>query len=109
MQKYDEKLKICLKKYLTNLVCNLEDARDDVQKRVYNGNLTKSECEKKTYTGLEERGTLIRCGTVFFVNPQEFGVRLLWFLGTVEIGISLRFDKKYFGRSHFRFVIFSLV
>ena len=21
-----------------------------------------------------------------FVNPQEFGVRLLWFLGTVEIG-----------------------
>ena len=28
---------------------------------------------------------------------------------TVEIGISLRFDKKYFGRSHFRFVIFSLV
>ena len=41
---------------------------------------------EKTYTGLEERGTLIRCGTVFFVNPQEFGVRLLWFLGTVEIG-----------------------
>ena len=27
----------------------------------------------------------------------------------VEIGISLRFDNKYFGRSHFRFVIFSLV
>ena len=27
----------------------------------------------------------------------------------VEIRISLRFDKKYFARSHFRFVIFSLV
>ena len=33
----------------------------------------------------------------------------LAFLPGVEIGISLRFDKKYFGRSHFRFVIFSLV
>ena len=49
MQKYDEKLKICLKKYLTNLVCNLDDARDDVQKRVYNGNLTKSECGKNLH------------------------------------------------------------
>ena len=29
-----------------NSVCNLDDARDDVQKRVYNGNLTKSECGK---------------------------------------------------------------
>ena len=64
---------------------------------------------KDINTRLEEEETLTRCGTVFFVNPQEFGVRLLWFLGTVEIGISLRFDKKYFGRSHFRFVIFSLV
>ena len=27
----------------------------------------------------------------------------------VEIRISLRFDKKYFARYHFRFVIFSLV
>ena len=62
-----------------------------------------------TYTRLKERETLIRCGTVFFVNPQEFGVRQLWFLGTVEIGISLRFDKKYFDQSHFRFVILSLV
>ena len=62
-----------------------------------------------TYTRLEERKTLIKRGTVFFVNPQEFGARLPWFFGTVEIGISLRFDKKYFGRSHFRFVIFSLV
>ena len=63
---------------------------------------------RATYTGLEERKTLIRCGTVFFVNPQELGPDYLGF-GTVEIGISLRFDKKYFGRSHFRFVIFSLV
>ena len=63
-----------------NSVCNLDDARDDVQKRVYNGNSTKGECGK-TYTGLEERRTLIRCGTVFFANPQEFGVRLLWFFG----------------------------
>ena len=32
---------------------------------------------RATYTGLEERETLIRCGTVFFVNPQEFGAKLL--------------------------------
>ena len=32
----------------------------------------------------------------------------LYILGPVEIRISLRFDKKYFARYHFRFVIFSL-
>ena len=75
-----------------NSVCNLDDARDDVQKRVYNGNSTKSEC-RKTYTGLEERGTLIRCGTVFFVNPQEFGVRLPWFLGLLKLEFHLDSTK----------------
>ena len=40
---------------------------------------------RATYTRLEERKTLIRRGTVFFVNPHEFGARLLWFFGTVEI------------------------
>ena len=42
--------------------------------------------QAEDYTRLEEEETLTRCGTVFFANPQEFGVRLLWFLGTVEIG-----------------------
>ena len=68
-----------------NSVCNLDDARDDVQKGLQ-WKFNKKRMRKKTYTGLEERGTLIRCRTVFFANPQEFGVRLLWFLGTVEIG-----------------------
>ena len=40
---------------------------------------------KASYTGLEERKTLIRCGTVFFVNPQEFGARLPWFLGLLKL------------------------
>ena len=53
--------------------------------------------KQKTYTGLEEGKTLTRCGTVFFVNPQEFGAELPWFLGLLKLKISLRFDKKYFG------------
>ena len=69
----------------------------------------ENEKMKASYTGLEERKTLIRCGTVFFVNPQEFGAKTTVVFGTVEIRISLRFDKKYFARNHFRFVIFSLV
>ena len=40
---------------------------------------------KASYTGLEERKNLIRCGTVFFVNPQEFGARLPWFLGLLKL------------------------
>ena len=61
-------------------------------KRVYTGYLTKNECEK-TYTGLEERETLIRCGTVFFVNPQEFGARLPWFLGLLKLEFHLDSTK----------------
>ena len=34
---------------------------------------------RKNYTRLEEEETLTRCGTVFFVNPQEFGAKLPWF------------------------------
>ena len=64
---------------------------------------------KTTYTGLEEQETLIRCGTVFFVNPQNLEADYFLVFGTVELENSLWFDKKYFGRSHFRFVIFSLV
>ena len=64
---------------------------------------------KATYTGLEEKETLIRCGTVFFVNPQEFGAKLPWFLGLLKLEFHLGFDKKYFDQFHFRFVIFSLV
>ena len=63
---------------------------------------------KDINTRLEEGETLTRCGTVFFVNPQEFWGQTTLVFGTVEIRISLRFDKKYFARYHFRFVIFSL-
>ena len=64
---------------------------------------------KDINTRLEEGETLTRCGTVFFVNPQEFWGQTTLVFGTVEIRISLRFDKKYFASYHFRFVIFSLV
>ena len=64
--------------------------------------------QAEDYTRLEEGETLTRCGTVFFVNPQEFWGQTTLVFGTVEIRISLRFDKKYFARNHFRFVIFSL-
>ena len=63
---------------------------------------------KDINTRLEEGETLTRCGTVFFVNPQEFWGQTTLVFGTVEIRISLRFDKKYFASNHFRFVIFSL-
>ena len=46
------------------------DVRNNVN-RVYTGCLNGDGREKTTYTGLEEQETLIRCGTVFFVNPQN--------------------------------------
>ena len=61
-------------------------------KRVYTGYL-KKKWMRKTYTGLEERETLIRCGTVFFVNPQEFGARLPWFLGLLKLEFHLDSTK----------------
>ena len=64
---------------------------------------------KDINTRLEEGETLTKCGTVFFVNPQEFWGQTTLVFGTVEIRISLRFDKKYFASYPFRFVIFSLV
>ena len=64
--------------------------------------------QAEDYTRLEEEETLTKCGTVFFVNPQEFWGQTTLVFGTVEIRISLRFDKKYFASNHFRFVIFSL-
>ena len=51
---------------------------------------------KDINTRLEEGETLTKCGTVFFVNPQEFWGQTTLVFGTVEIEISLRFDKKYF-------------
>ena len=63
---------------------------------------------KVIYTRLEEGKTLTKCGTVFFVNPQEFWGQTTLVFGTVEIRISLRFDQKYFASNHFRFVMFSL-
>ena len=53
----------------------------------------ENEKMKASYTGLEERKTLIRCGTVFFVNPQEFGVRLPWFLGLLKLEFHLDSTK----------------
>ena len=41
------------------------------EKRVYSGYQNDNRRGKTTYTGLEEQETLIRCGTVFFVNPQN--------------------------------------
>ena len=83
MQKYDEKIENLLKEVLEEFVFNnLDDARGDVRnnaKWIYNGYLTKNKCEKTTYTGLEERESLIRCGTVFFVNPQNLGPDYLGF------------------------------
>ena len=64
---------------------------------------------KVNNTRMEEGETLTGYGTIFFVNPQEFWGQTTLVFGTVEIRISLRFDKKYFASYHFRFVIFSLV
>ena len=57
---------------------------------------------KIPYTRLEEEETLIENGTVFFANQLRFGVKLLW-VWTVEIRISLSFDKKYFARRSLSF------
>ena len=59
------------------------DVRNNA-KWVYTGCLNDNGREKTTYTGLEEQEPLIRCGTVFFVNPQKFGGRLLGFLGLLN-------------------------
>ena len=48
---------------------------------------------KITYTRLEEQQTLIRYGTVFFVNPQEFGAKLPWFLGLLKLKFHLDLTK----------------
>ena len=47
-----------------------------VWRRLVNEN-TNNQAED--YTRLKEGGTLTSFGTVFFVNSQEFGVRLPWF------------------------------
>ena len=52
---------------------------------------------------------LVHFALVNLVELGDFTTILVGWVGGVEIGISLRFDKKYFGQSHFRFVIFSLV
>ena len=61
------------------------------------------------YTRLEEEETLIENGTVFFANQLNFWGQTTLVLGLLKLEISLSFDKKYFARYHFRFVIFSLV
>ena len=59
------------------------------------------------YTRLEEQETLFEKELYFLRIHKNLGSDYLGF-GTVEIRISLRFDKKYFASYHFRFVIFSL-
>ena len=48
---------------------------------------------KTTYTGLEKKQTLIRCGTIFFVNPQKIWRQTTWVFGTVELEIHLDLTK----------------
>ena len=48
---------------------------------------------KDINTRLEEGETLTRCGTVFFVNPQEFGAKLPWFLGLLKLKFHLDSTK----------------
>ena len=40
---------------------------------------------KAIYTRLEEGETLTRCGTVFFVNPQEFWGQTTLVLGLLKL------------------------
>ena len=64
---------------------------------------------KAIYTRLEEGETLTRCGTVFFVNPQEFWGQTTLVMGLLKLEFHSDSTKKYFARYHFRFVMFSLV
>ena len=49
------------------------------------------------YTRLVEGETLIEKGLYFLRINKFFGVKLPWFWGLLKLGISLGFDKKYFG------------
>ena len=73
-------------KILEEFICKLKNAKGDVKG-------CKNEYSAETYTRLEEGETLIRCGTVFFVNPQEFGARLPWFLGLLKLEFHLDSTK----------------
>ena len=70
--------------------------------------VAKTKFQVDEYTRLEEEETLIGNGTVFFANQLNFWGQTTLVLGLLKLGISLSFDKKYFARDHFRFVIFSL-
>ena len=47
--------------------------------------MMKTNNQAEDYTRLKEGGTLTRCGTVFFANPQDFGAGLPWFLGLLKL------------------------
>ena len=64
---------------------------------------------KTAHTGLKEQEILTDMENNIFCESTNSEVDYFLFFGTVELENSLWFDKKYFGRSHFRFVIFSLV
>ena len=58
---------------------------------------------KTNYTGLEEKETLIDMENSIFCESTKLGGGLLSVSGgLLKLENSLRFDKKYFGRSHFR-------
>ena len=98
--KSDGEKKNCLK-ILEEFICILKNAKGDVKgvKRIFSGNLHKT-------GGQRNPNKMWNC--IFCESTRIWGRTTLVF-GTVEIRISLRFDKKYFARYHFRFVIFSLV
>ena len=64
-----------------------------------NGNfrIAKIQFQVDEYTRLVEEETLIGKGLYFLRIYKFFGVKLPWFWGLLKLGISLGFDKKYFG------------
>ena len=60
-------------------------------------NLAKIQFQVDEYTRLVEEETLIGKGLYFLRINKFFGVKLPWFWGLLKLGISLSFDKKYFG------------
>ena len=47
--------------------------------------MMKTNNQAEEYTRLKEGGTLTKCETVFFANPQDFGAGLPWFLGLLKL------------------------
>ena len=85
----------------------MNDVRNNAEK-VYTGCLTENRCENNLHRTGGTRTPNKIWNSIFCKSTKIWG-QTTWVFGTVELRNSLRFDKKYFGRSHFCFVIFSLV